>query len=60
MQKHWKALQFASILALAVFIATVVLGKYAWSYAVLFSAFTALSAYLIAVARFRDRPDSEQ
>lgn len=59
MQKHWKAIQWASILAVTAFIVSVMAAQYALTYGVLVSAFVFGTAYLIAVARFKDRQDAE-
>jgi hypothetical protein len=60
MREHWKAVQWASILAVTAFVVSVMAGKYALTYAVLVSAFVFGTAYLIGVARFKDRPDEDR
>ncbi len=60
MQKHWKTLQWGAIFALAAFIAAIMMRSYAAVYAVLVSTLIIGGAYLIAVARFKDRPDPEK
>jgi hypothetical protein len=59
MQKHWRAIQWASILALAVFIVFAMAEKYLLLHATITAVFVFGTAYLIAVARFKDRPDAE-
>ena len=59
MQAHWKAIQWALIVAVAAFIVAVMMGEYMIMYAVLVSALIFGAVYMIAVAQFRDRPDAE-
>jgi cation transporter-like permease len=59
MQLHWKALQYALLVAMAAFVASLMLGLYALTYAVLLTAAVAVVTYLVAVAKFRDRPDPD-
>ena len=59
MQKHWKAMQWISIAAIAAFVTFAMTGRYLFLYATVFAAIVIGMAYLIGVAKFRDRPDSE-
>ncbi len=59
MQKHWKAIQWISIVAMAAFVAFAMSGKYLFLYATVFTAIVIGMAYLIGVARFRDRSDQD-
>jgi hypothetical protein len=59
MQKHWKTVLGASLLSVVAFIASAMVGSYLAMYGVLMTSFVAGCAYLIVVARFKDRPDVE-
>ena len=60
MQAHWKAVQWLTLLALAAFVASLMMGSYTMTYGVLVSAFIVLMGYLIAVGRFKNRMDPEK
>jgi len=59
MQQHWRTLQWLTIVLVAAFVAALMNHKYALGYASLASAFIVVLAYLIAVGRFKGRPDPE-
>jgi len=59
MQRHWKTVQWGSIVALAAFVASLMIGKYWLTYAIVASALMIGLAYLVAVAKFQNRPDGE-
>ncbi len=60
MQKHWKAVQWGAIVALAAFIVAIMTHNYALVYGVLVATLMIGGAYMIAIARFKDRPDPEK
>lgn len=59
MHRHWKALQWASFTVVVFFIVSVVAGKHMLTHGLLVSAVVFGTAYLIALAQFRDRFDPE-
>jgi hypothetical protein len=59
MQRHWKAILGAAVLAMAAFIAAIMSGNLMYTYVVVVSAFVMTSAYMVAVARFQGRQDPE-
>lgn len=59
MQTHWKTILFALVVAVGAFILSVMVGDFALTYAAIVSAFVFFCAYLISVAKFKDRPDTD-
>lgn len=58
MQKHWKAVQWASIVALFAVIASFMYGWYYLTYGLLMAAGVYVGVYLISVAPFKGRHDA--
>jgi uncharacterized membrane protein len=59
MHKHWQAIQWASIVVVVFFIVSVVVGKHTLAHGLFVSAVVFGTAYLIAVAQYKDRSGRE-
>lgn len=59
MQKHWKALQWASLVAMMSIVVSIMYGWYFLTYGLLLTAGVYFAVYLIGVAKFKGRFDSD-
>jgi membrane protein implicated in regulation of membrane protease activity len=59
MQRYWKPIQVALVVALAAFVVSMMLGMYTVTYGILVTAGVFAVVLLVGMARFRNRRDTK-